>query len=164
MRQNKEQAGTTTWQINLAREKKQAAEVNTLSRRSLWGLLLFILISIAALPLREVNLLEVVSENVRAMLGPPAPATLVTVALAIYCFSATSILLNRLANDEVPTLTWAHLGYRTVFYLFYAVSGALASHFLAVFFIGIILYGIEQVHVWSYGKRAEHQEEGLWGG
>lgn len=145
------------------RRQQKVRDLHGLSRRGLWEILLFVLISIGALSLREFNLLASVSESARQLLGCPPPAYLVSIALATYCFSALTITLTQMANDGEPLLRWSHLGYRTVFYLFYAFSGSLANHFMAVFFIGFFLYAVEQAHIWTYCSRVARRDEGLLG-
>lgn len=139
----------------------KAADLQTLSQRNLWEVLLFILISIAAVPFLDMNLLDSMPADIRAMVGYPAPAYLVTAALAVYSFSATMILLAQMANCSAPQPRWSHLGYRSMFFFFYAVAGALANHFMAVFFIGILLYGAEQVHILIHCSRAEQRDKKL---
>lgn len=154
--------GQIKQESELPRQKK-SLDVHAVSRRSLWEILLFILISVGAFQLREFDLLASVSEPVRELLGHPPPAYLVSIALAVYCFSALTIALIQIANHAEPTLHWSHLGYRSMFYLFYSVSGSLANNFMAVFFIGFFLYAIEQAHVWIYAHYLELQEEELLG-
>ena len=143
--------------------RQKSLDIQAASRRSLWEVLLFILISIGAYQLRTFDLLASVSEPVRELLGYPPPAYLVSIALAVYCFSALTIALTQIANHAEPTPHWSHLGYRSMFYLFYGVSGSLANNFMAVFFIGFFLYAIEQAHVWIYAHHLDHQEEELLG-
>lgn len=143
--------------------RKKEQDLNSISRRSLLEIILFFLISIGAFQLRGFDLLTSVSQPVRELLGYPPPAYLVTIALAAYCFSALTIVLTQLSSDVEPRPQWSHLGYRTTFYLFYAVSGSLATHYMAVFFIGFFLYGVEQIHIWIYSNRFDHQEEELLG-
>lgn len=145
------------------RKQQQVQDLQVLSRRSLWGLLLFMVVSIGALSLREFNLLGSISAPVRDLLGYPPPAYLVSIALATYCFSALIINLAQIANDTEPHLRWSHLGYRAGFYFFYALSGSLPSHFMAVFFIGLFLYGVEHVHTLIYSHQRDHQKKQLLG-
>lgn len=143
--------------------RKKSLDIQAVSRRSLWEVVLFVLISLGAFRLRAFDLLASVSEPVREILGYPPPAYLVSIALAVYCFSALTIALTQIANHAEPTPHWSHLGYRSMFYLFYGVSGSLTNNFMAVFFIGFFLYAIEQAHVWMYAHYLEHQEEELLG-
>lgn len=144
-------------------QRQQVNDLHALSRRGLWEILLFVLISIGTLSLKEFNLFGSVSEPVRQLLGYPPPAYLVSVALAVYCFSAMTLVLTQMANDAEPIPKWTHLGYRTVFYVFYIFSGSLANHFMAVFFVGICLYGVEQTHLLVHSNRVAHQEKELFG-
>jgi len=143
--------------------RQKSLDIQAVSRRSLTEALLFILVSIGAFELRGFDLLASVSAPVRELLGYPPPTYLVTIALAVYCFSALTIALTQLANNAEPTPHWSHLGYRSMFYLFYSVSGSLANTFMAVFFIGLFLYAVEQAHVWIYAQHLEHKEEELLG-
>jgi hypothetical protein len=161
--QIKQETEMTRQSILGKRRQRKVKGLHALSRRSLWELLLFVLISIGALSLQEFNLQESVSEPVRRLLGYPPPAYLVSIALAVYCFAALINLLTQLASDAEPLLRWSQLGYRSVFYLFYLFSGSLASHFMAVFFIGLFLYGFEQLHIWVYSSRVAHQNKELLG-
>lgn len=158
LKQDVEATQKTT--IGNARQRK-VLDSHHASRRSLWGILLFLLISIGAYQLREFDLLTSFSEPVRDLLGYPPPAYLISVALGIYSFSVLMVVLTQLSNDDDPVFKWSHLGYRSTFYLFYALSGSLSSHFLAVFFVCAFLYGIEQVHLWVYANRIERQANEL---
>jgi hypothetical protein len=142
-------------------KERDLLSIQSVSRRSLWGILLFLLLSIGAFQLRGFDLLTIVSAPVRDLLGYPPPAYLVSIALGFYGFSVAMIALTLLSNGDFPVFRWSHLGYRGGFYFFYALSGSLANNFLAVFFICLFLYGIEQVHIWTYSNRLEHQENEL---
>jgi len=37
------------------------------------------------------------------------------------------------------------------------------NHFMAVLFIGLFLYGVEQVHIWLHYDRVAHQDKELLG-
>ncbi len=143
--------------------QKKGLDIQAVSRRSLWEAVLFILVSIGAFQLRAFDLFASVSDPVRELLGYPPPAYLVSIALAVYCFSALTIALAQIANHAEPSPQWSHLGYRSMFYVFYGVSGSLANNIMAVFFIGLFLYAIEQAHVWIYAHYLDHQEEELLG-
>lgn len=135
----------------------------TRSRRNLWSLLLFMLISIDAYGFRDFNLFESASEPVRQLLGYPPPAFLISVALAVYCLSCVIITLTSMASDVRPPSTWKHLGYRSAFYLFYSFSGAIATHFIPVLLIGLFLYALDQCHIWLYNSKAVQQQNELLG-
>ncbi len=139
----------------------QARDLNRVSRLGLWQILLFLLISIGAFAYREFDLLGSLPGSFRLFLGSPPPAYLISMALALYYISALMIILNQMSNDTEPTPNWSPLGYRATFYFFYAISGSLANHFMAVFFLGMFLYGVERVRIWTYNNRVAHQDKGL---
>ncbi len=130
------------------------------SRRNLWELLLFLLLSIAAVGLQQTNLHQVFSEAFRQILGMPLPASLLSLALAAYVFSAVVQMLSRQRNDTSFGMRSFHLLFRSIFYLFYAFSGALAEHFVFVFASGLLLYGLEQANIWvRLSKQVEEEPE-----
>ena len=121
-------------------------ELCTLSRRGLWHLLLFLLLSMAAFTWQGFDLFATVSEDLWPLLGSPPPPQLIHVGLAIYTFCALMLLPARL-NSASLAQNWAHTGYRTFFYFFYMSASALAAHFMVVFVAGLILYGLEQSYL-----------------
>lgn len=132
-----------------------------MSRRNLWEMVVFLLISIAAFAFKDFNLFESASEPVRQLLGYPPPAYLVSYALAVYCFSAASLTLTAMAKDAQPPQKWNHLGYRSAFFVFYCFSGAIAANFLPVLLAGLCLYGLDQCHIWFYNTKVIAQEKDL---
>ena len=138
-----------------------ADQCHSRARQSLWSLMVFMLISICAYSCREFNLFEAASEPVRQLLGYPPPAFMVSIALAIYCFSNIILTLTAMANETPPASPWKHLGYRGAFFLFYSFSGAIADQFIPVLLAGLCLYGLDQIHIWQYNSKALQQEKGL---
>lgn len=120
-------------------------DLRAVSRRSLWSLQLFLLISIAAFLVRDFNLYATLPESVLQILGCPPPATLAHIALAGYIFTVVTPLTIHMLNEDKPTAQWRHLGYRTAFYCFYLFSNTLAANFILVFATGLVLYLLEQV-------------------
>ena len=143
------------------RKRKKAQALYALSRRNLWELLLFLLLSIAAFSFRQFDLFAASSEPVRQLLGCPPPALLINIAMAVYLFSAVTTTLVRMSNETRPQQKWSQLGYRVVFYLFYSFSGTLNSHFIAVFSIGVLLYAFEQLHIGVYTNRVVRRKKEL---
>ncbi|MCD6187677.1 MAG: hypothetical protein J7K09_05875, partial [Desulfuromusa sp.] len=83
---------------------------SNVQNHSLMSLSLFLLISIMAFTFKDFNLFESASESVRQILGYPPPAYLISIALAVYCFSSAILTLTAMANDAQPTQKWNHLG------------------------------------------------------
>jgi len=132
-----------------------APELCALSRRGLWHLLFFLLISIAAFAGQDFDLFAAVPEDFWTLLGSPPPPQLIHLVLGIYTFCALMLLPARLTRASLAQ-SWAHLSYRTVFYLFYLSGNALAANFLVVFFAGLILYGLEQSYLLLQMSKALH--------
>ncbi|MEA3545461.1 MAG: hypothetical protein U9R69_09625 [Thermodesulfobacteriota bacterium] len=147
-------------------ETTQNTKSNTESNvqnHSLISLLLFLLISIIAFTFKDFNLFESASESMRQILGYPPPAYLISVALAVYCFSSAILTLTAMANEAQPTQKWNHLGYRSAFFIFYCFSGAIAANFLPVLLVGLSLYGLDQCHILIHTAKENHEGKGLLG-
>lgn len=134
-----------------------------LQNQSLLSLSLFLLISIGAYSFRGFNLFEISSEPIRQLLGCPPPAYLISIALAVYCFSSAILTLTAMANGSRPAQKWNHLGYRSAFFIFYCFSGAIAANFLPVLLVGLSLYGLDQFHIWIFNTKENHSGSSLLG-
>jgi hypothetical protein len=128
-------------------------DLQSLSRRGLRDLFLFFVLSVWFFSMRQVDLLTPLAEGVRELLGCPPPPELTTLALAGYTLSAFVLILARTIQGERPRLRWSHLGYRTVFYFFYAVAGSLEENFMGVLLAGLFLIGLEQLNIWTYALK-----------
>ncbi len=124
--------------------------LHALSRKGLWGLLFFLLASVAAFLNQDFNLYQTFPEAVLQILGCPPPAILIHLALTVYSFTVVVPVLIRMSTGDNPVVGWHHSLYRSVFCLFYLVSTTLPENFFAMVTIGILLYAVEQVGIWSY--------------
>jgi len=132
-----------------------APEFGVRFRRGLWHLLLFLLISMAAFAGQDFDLFAALSEDLWPLLGSPPPPQLIHLVLVIYTFCALMLLPARL-NRASPAQSWAHMGYRTVFYFFYLSANALAAHFMVVFVAGLTLYALEQSYLLLHMPKTLH--------
>lgn len=130
--------------------RMDSPSLHALSRKGLWGLLLFLFASVAAFMVQDFNLYQSFPESVLQILGCPPPAFLIHLALTGYSFTVVVPVLIRMATGDTPVVRWHHLACRSIFYLFYLASTTLAENFAAVITIGIILYAVEQVGIWVY--------------
>ncbi len=146
-----------------AANKIQSNNESKIQHQSLLSLVSFLLISICAYTFRDFNLFLAASEPLRQILGCPPPAYLISIALAVYCFSSGILTLTAIANDSQPVKKWNHLGYRSAFFAFYCFSGAIAANFIPVLLVGLALYVLDQCHIWIYNSREDHQGKGLLG-
>lgn len=150
--------GTTS--ISEHREKvlESITACETFSRRGLWGILLFIALSGFALQLRGVDLFAGMPEAVRCLLGTAPPVGLIHLVLGISTVSSLIIIFGRTTDDDLPDGSWTRLftglGFRSVFYLFYATAASLDDNFLMVFVTGIIVLAAEHVTTWRAATKA----------
>ena len=133
------------------------------SRRNLWSLVIFLLVSIDAYSFRHFDLYEACSEPVQQFLGSPPPGSLVSAALMVYALATFLTTFTALSNEQSPKVGWKHLAYRCCFYFIFSLSGVLASHFFVVFITGICLYGSDQLHVWVYNCKSVQEQKELLG-
>jgi len=132
-----------------------------LARHNLWELFLFLLVSICAYNVRDLNLFVMASEPLRELLGYPPPAYMVSIALVVYFGSSVILGFKAMMHRTKPTGTWNHLGYRSAFYFFYSFTGSIAEHFLTVLLIGLLLYGLDQCHLRLYNQDTIHGFDGV---
>jgi len=117
--------------------------------------MLFLLISIVAFNFRDFNLFMSSSESMKMILGTPPPANLINIALAVYLFSAAVIRLISISAKIKPIIKYSHLGYRSIFYVFFCFSGAIQSNFTQVLLVGIFMFILDELNIILYYK--EHQ-------
>ena len=87
----------------------------------------FLLLSILAF--RSFDLLPSLSAEMRRTLGPSPPVRLIQVALVVYGFSGTVLILARMARGTPPGNNWIQLGYLVAFFGFFHFAGALGENF-----------------------------------
>ncbi len=136
-----------------------SSALHALSHKGLWGLLLFLLASVAAFMAQDFNLYQTFPEPVLQILGCPPPAILIHLALTAYSFTVVVPVLIRMATGDKPVVRWHHLLCRVIFYLFYLASTTLPQNFVAVIVIGSLLYAVEQAGIWSYMYKNLHGTE-----
>ncbi|BCR06660.1 hypothetical protein DESUT3_37290 [Desulfuromonas versatilis] len=133
--------------------------LHALANRGLWGLAIFILISIGAQ--RNFSFIPEISPEIRALLGPSPPIKLISIALAVYAFSALILILSRMMSGSNSYRGWSHLGYLSAFYAFYYYGEALQQNFWAVFAAGITILGLEYYQIWTHCAEALRKEKQL---
>lgn len=133
-------------------------ELHALSRRGLWGILLFLCLSAVTLYLSEAGLFALVPGEVRELFGDPPPLHLLHIALAVSWLSALVLVLGRVTGEGKPCYSWSNIMLPTAFYPLYVFSDPAGTHFPAVFAAGLILLIVEHVSVVCYASRAIHEE------
>jgi hypothetical protein len=151
--------------ISEHRERIMATIANhgALSRRGLWGMLMFIAFSGLSLQLRGVDMFAGLSDPMLRILGSAPPAILIHAVLAVSTVSSLIIALGRLQEGEVPAASWgrtlAGVAFRSIFYLFYAVAGVLETTFPIVFAAGMIVLSSEYLVTWRYAGKVIKEEK-----
>ncbi|HBG07921.1 MAG: hypothetical protein A2075_24410 [Geobacteraceae bacterium GWC2_58_44] len=134
------------------------SELHALSRRGLWGMLLFMSLSAITLYCSEAGIFALVPADIKEMFGDPPPAHLLHIVLAVSWLSAFVLIMGRVAGDGRPTYNWCNIGLPTVFYPLYIFSDPAGTHFPAVFAAGLILLIVEHASVTFYASRAIREE------
>nr|WP_320049751.1 hypothetical protein [uncultured Desulfuromonas sp.] len=150
-------------QHRLARIQAHIDSLHRLSRQGLWGLLAFILISMVAVFLQDINILSHLSLSMREFLGKPPSPKMINIALAVYSFSALILTLSRLSDRTEVYRGWSHVGYLSGFYIFYLFSNALRVNVVAVLVAGLTILGLEYYSIWSYASDAIRRERTIMG-
>jgi hypothetical protein len=133
-------------------------ELHALSRRGLWGILLFMSLSAVTLYCSESGLFAMVPSDVKELFGEPPPAHLLHIAVAVSWLSAFVLILGRRAGDGKPCYSWYNIGLPTAFYPVYVFSDPAGSRFPAVFAAGLVLLIVEHASVMSYAARGIREE------
>jgi hypothetical protein len=125
-----------------------------MSRRGLWGLLIFLVFSAMAYYFRNCTLSSILSGDVVAQLGPAPNVILVNIVFGASSVSSLLIIAGRIYNGFQPSNTWTHLDFRVFLYLLYFISGSLNEYFNVVFISGLVVLGLQHCNVWNYYTRA----------
>lgn len=134
-------------------------ELHSLSRRGLWGMLLFLSLSAAALYLDRTGLLAGIPAEVKEMVGSLPSADLLHAVLAVSWCSALVLILGRRGDDGKPGYGWYNIGLPAAFYPLYIFSDAAAVYFPAVFAAGLLLLLVEHLTVLCYVGRMMKEEK-----
>lgn len=119
-----------------------------MANHGLFALAFFIAISIGAL--RDFDFLPPLPDRIRAILGHPPPANMISALLLLYSFSAIILILSRMMSGTGGYGGVAHVGYLTAFYVFYHFAGAMEENFWAVFAAGMTILGLESYRIWTH--------------
>jgi hypothetical protein len=133
-------------------------DLHALSRRGLWGILLFLSISAATLYGSVSGLFSSIPAEVRELFGEAPPLGMLHLVLGVSWLSALVLILGRRGRDGKPAYNWCNIGLPTAFYplyIFYEPSG---THFPAVFAAGLLLLVIEHLTVTCYAARVIREE------
>ncbi len=133
--------------------------LHRLSNRGLWGLALFILMAIGGQ--QNFAFIPPIPDHIRALLGPSPPVKLISIALAVYSFSALILILSRMMSGSATYRGWSHLGYLAAFFAFYYYAQALEQNFWAIFAAGITILSLEYYQIWTHCSEMIRKEKAL---
>ena len=130
------------------------------ANRGMWMVALFLLVSVGAS--RGFDLLPDISSATRQWLGAAPPERMIQLALVVYAFSASVLILARMAKGDPPARSFTHVLYLTGFYGFFHFAQALRENFWAVLVAGGTVLGLAAYHGWTYcAARIREEEEWL---
>jgi len=138
-------------------EKAIRADIDKLcvkSREGLWGLLIFLTVSIITFTFRDQGLTNCLEPGLRLALGPAPPILLVNILMGISIFSSLVLIGGRVFHGWEPGNTWTHLFFRLLFYLLYFVVDSLSGYYHAVFISGLVVLVLQHYNIWSYASMA----------
>jgi hypothetical protein len=117
------------------------------SRRGLWGMILFLGISLATLAVRDAQLLAALPDTVRGLLGDTPPPVLIHLALAASSVSAVILILGRITGHTRPDCNWVNIALPVLFYPLYLMADTERSSFISVMVVGMSLLLMEHLTV-----------------
>jgi len=126
---------------------KEIQHFRSFSNRGLWAVSLFLLVSMTAW--HDFSFL-VLPDKVVAALGQPPSSQAISILLVIYTFSAIMLSLSRMMAGVEHRSSFCHVGYLTVFYLFYHFAKALDDNYWAVFGAGLTILAVESYRIWTF--------------
>lgn len=133
-------------------------DLHALSRRGLWGILLFLSISAATLYGSVSGLFSSLPAEVKELFGEAPPLEMLHLVLAVSWLSALVLILGKRGRDGKPAYNWWNIGLPTAFYPLYIFSDPSGAHFPAVFAAGLLLLVIEHATVTCYAARVISEE------
>ncbi|MDD2851377.1 MAG: hypothetical protein PHY09_05665 [Desulfuromonadaceae bacterium] len=119
-------------------------------RSGLWGLLIFLAVSIIVLRFNDRSLVGTLPANIMEWLGSTPSTILVNCVFGASTVSSLIVIGGRIYHNLKPGKTSTHLWFRVFFYVLYFVSGALSDYFNVVFISGLVVLGLQHYNVWNY--------------
>jgi hypothetical protein len=126
---------------------REIDRLNRFSTRGILALTLFLVVCILAW--QHFPFLPP-PDRVTDLLGKPPSASMISIVLLLYTFSALILSLSLMTSGIEHRSSFSHTGYLTAFFLFYYFSSALEDNYWAVFGAGITILGVESYRIWSY--------------
>jgi len=129
-------------------------------RSGLWGLLIFLGVSVVALYFKKQSLTGILPADIMELLGSTPPVILINCVFGASTLSSLISIAGRIYHNRKPGRTSTHLWFRVFFYLLYFISGALSDYFDVVFISGLVVLGLQHYNVWNYYMRVIEKNTG----
>jgi hypothetical protein len=140
---------------------KNICLLNIQSRRGLWEILLFIIISIFALALLDYNPIQRIPELLVDIFGSSPSPILVHIVLIVSTLSELIVIISRIHFCSKPKKIWSHAIFRSSFYILYFLTGSLSENFVLVLISGLVILGLEQLNLRLYCSMTIEKEKNI---
>lgn len=141
--------------------RKSIESVQGQTRQGLWGFAFFLGVSIVSWCMADCITIEPMAPGMQLVIEPRTFLAMVDIVLAVSTICDMILIAGRLTDGSMPGRIWQHVGFRSVFYLFYLLGGLLPLRFFAVFTAGLLVIGFEQIVLYLYAAKAIRCEKQL---
>lgn len=141
--------------------RKSIESVQFHTRKGLWGFVFFLAVSLLSWVLAGYELVGPMPPDMQQIITPELFMLMLDIVLAVSTISDMILISGRLSEGSKPSRIWLHVGFRSIFYLFYLLGGLLPLRFFAVFSAGLLVIGFEQFVLYLYASRTIRQEREL---
>ena len=141
--------------------RKSIESVQFHTRKGLWGFVVFLAASLLSWSIADYDLVGPMVPGMQQLIEPDLFLMMIDTVLAISTISDLILIAGRLNDGTRPGRIWLHVGFRTIFYLFYLLAGLLPLRFFAVFAAGLLVIGFEQAVLYLYAARTIREERQL---
>ncbi|GAM10499.1 hypothetical protein OR1_02788 [Geobacter sp. OR-1] len=140
---------------------KSIETVQLHTQKGLWGLLLFLAASLICWSLADYDLFGPLLPGMTQVIEPQTFLSMIDIVFVVSTICDIILISGRLNDGSKPERIWLHVGFRTIFYLFYLLGGFLPLRFFIVFTAGLIVIGFEQAVLYLYESRTVREEQQL---
>jgi len=158
----KNSAGTWTKSLENVRQRevivRNIDRMHEHSRRGLWRILSFLVITAGAMQARDFDLFAAVPAGVAEMLGAPPPTILVHSILAVSTICAVILIPARATAEPGRGYSRLQFWLSVAFYPLYAMGNTLRLFLPLVFAAGLAVLILEHLTIRSLSARAIREE------
>src|SRR5512138_363794 len=141
--------------------RKSIESVQSQTRQGLLGFVFFLGVSIVSWCMADYVQIDPMAAGMQQLIDPQTFLVMVDIVLAISTICDMILIAGRLSDGSRPGRIWQHVGFRSIFYLFYLLGGLLPLRFFAVFAAGLLVMGFEQTVLYLYAAKTIRVEKQL---